>query len=79
MPSSPMREGYNDSLSPGTGSMQEFETSPPAQEEYLTRKESARNVLGFKPPQDCKPTKLTRARKSKSRKTALRSMGADGG
>jgi hypothetical protein len=72
---SPMRD---EPLSPGAESMQELRT-PPAQEEYLTRKESARNVLGFKPPQDRTPSELTRARKSRSRKTALRSMGAGGG
>jgi hypothetical protein len=71
-----MREGCDESLSPGAGSMQELYTPPP-QEEYLTRKESPCNILGFKPPQDRK--ELTRARKSKSQKTALRSIGAGGG
>ena len=76
-PSSPLQEGY-DPISPGAGSMQEFETGPAEQEEILMRKHGVRNVLGFKPPRDLKPSELTRARKSKGRKTALRSMGADG-
>jgi hypothetical protein len=67
IPSSPMGD---EPLS--SGSMQELET-PIARE---TRKERGGNVLGFKPPQDRMPSELTRARKSKSRKTALRSIGA---
>ncbi|KZP13069.1 hypothetical protein FIBSPDRAFT_869683 [Athelia psychrophila] len=42
------------------------------------RKAAMRNVLGFTPPEDRTGTQITRARKSRSRKTALRSMGADG-
>jgi len=75
MPSSPMQEGYDDPISPGTGSTQEFEKGP-AQEEIFMRKKSTRNVLGFKPPRDLMSSELTRTRRSKSRKAALRSMGA---
>jgi hypothetical protein len=73
-----MQEGYHVPSSPGAGSMQDFDASPAAQEEKLMRKQGVRNVLGFKPPRDLKPSEITRARKSKGRKTALRSMGADG-
>jgi len=77
MPPSPMQEGYDGPLSPGSGSVLGFETRP-VQEEDLRRTQSVRTVLGFKPPQDLKRSELTRARKSKGRKTALRSMGAGG-
>lgn len=72
-------EDYVDPQSP-VGSVHSFETGPAAEPSPM-RKQSAmtmQNVLGFKPPQDQKHSELTRTRKSKSRKNALRSMGAGG-
>lgn len=77
----PDEDVFNEPQSPGVGSVHsnEFETGP-ATDPHVARKPSVtQNVLGFKAPQDQKGAmELTRARKSKSRKNALRSMGAGG-
>ena len=63
--------------SPGVVSMHSNEG--PATDPNLVRKPSTANVLGFRTPGGLKgSTELTRVRKSKSRKKALRSLGAGG-
>ena len=77
----PDEDAFNEPQSPGVGSMRSFEKGPAsAADPNLARKTSTtQNVLGFKAPSGQKwSTELTRARKSKSRKNALRSMGAGG-
>lgn len=79
----PDEDVFNEPQSPGVGSMHsnEFETGPATDPNPMRKPStvSVQNVLGFKAPSDKKGTaELTRARKSKSRKNALRSMGAGG-
>ncbi|KAF7978317.1 hypothetical protein HWV62_929 [Athelia sp. TMB] len=82
IPSTPSSAGF-DIQSPSNESVADLGLDPEAQAQAnadadADRKAAMRSVLGFTPPEDRTGSQITRARKSKSKKTALRSMGADG-
>lgn len=78
IPSTPSPQGVDAQSPSPSNSPREFDLGAEV-EVIVERKASMRNVLGFTPPNELKPSELTRARGSRSRKTALRTMGAAGG